>query len=98
MSREFYEEPPVEYTDTKTGTAADSYGSAVAMDVLCSSYDIFIFDNAAIVKLSPDGTNYGDEFEIPKDSCFSKAATLHTFNIKNKTAGSNARYSVVGHY
>jgi len=84
--------------DTKTGNAPDSYGTALAFDAVCHSVDVFVFDNAALVKRTWDGTNYDDEFEIPADSVFSFDAKTHSINIKNKTSGSTARYSIIGWY
>ena len=84
--------------DTLTGDAPDSYGDAIDLASICQTIDFYIFDNAAMVKVSYDGTNWGDEFEIPADIIVSIDVNVHSFNIKNKTAASVARYSVVGWY
>ena len=85
-----------ENNDTKTGTAADTYGTNIAFDQVATRMDIWIFDNAAMIKRSKDGASFDDEFEVPAGVFYSLDATVHTFNIKNKSAGSNARYSIIG--
>lgn len=82
--------------DTKSGNAPDAYGAAIAFDDIAKRVDFFIFDNTAIVKRSADGTNWDDEFEIPANMVYNVDGTCHSINIKNKTAGSTARYSIVG--
>jgi len=84
--------------DTLIGNAPDDYGAAIALASISQTIDFYIFDNAALVKLSYDGTTWGDEFEIPADTIVSIDVNVHSFNIKNKTAASVARYSVVGWY
>jgi len=84
--------------DTLTGNAPDAYGNAIALAAISQTIDFYIFDNAAIVKTSKNGTDWGDEFEIPANTTVSIDVTVHSFNIKNKTALSVARYSVVGWY
>lgn len=84
--------------ETKSGNASDSYGSAIEFSQACSRVDVFIFDNPAVFKRSRDGVTWDDEFELPADSFYSFDATTLQFNIKNKTGGSTARYSVIGWY
>ncbi|RLC82195.1 MAG: hypothetical protein DRJ03_19385 [Chloroflexi bacterium] len=84
--------------ETKAGNAPDSYGSAIPFSKECGRVDVFVFDNAALLKRSRDGVTWDDEFELPADSFYSFDATTKEFKIKNKTAGSTARYSVVGWY
>ena len=99
MSRPFYKTPKVLQNDTKAGTAADAYlGTPLAFDKVCETVDVFIFTNAAIVKRSRDGTNWDDEFEAPADTMYSFDCKTHSINIKNKTAGNNAVYSIVGFF
>lgn len=98
MSRAFYKTPKVEINDTKSGNAPDAYGVAIALDAICENVDVFIFDNAAMVKRTRNGTNWDDPFEVPANTCFSFECKTHSINIENKTAGSIARYSIVGWY
>jgi len=85
-----------EKNDTKAGTAPDSYGAAIAFDTIVSRVDIFIWDNPAMVKRSPDGIIWHDEFEVPAGTMYSFDCVTHSFNIRNKSAGLVARYSVIG--
>lgn len=97
MSREFAKAPKCQQNDTKIGTASDAYlGTPLAFDSVCQKVDIFIWTYAAMVKLTRDGTNWDDEFEVPADSVYTPDRKVHSINIKNKTAGSNARYQFVG--
>ena len=87
-----------EHNDTKKGTASDDYGSDILFDSIVSRVDVFIWDNDAIIKrINADG-NYEDEIEIPAGTMYSFDCSTKGFNIKNKTAGQNARYQVVGWY
>jgi hypothetical protein len=85
-----------EYNDTKSGNAPNTYGAAIQFDKTVSRVDIWIWDNAAIFKRTSDGLVWNDEIEIPANTTFHFDASTHSFNIKNKTAGSVARYQVVG--
>jgi hypothetical protein len=98
MARPFYKTPRVILDDVKSGTAADAYGVAIAMDLRCSMFTLFINAYAAIIKTSPDGINWGDEYEISAGLAISRDLALHSFNIKNKTAGQNATYQMIGSY
>jgi len=85
----------IEHNDTKSGDAPDAYGAAIEFDQVASRLDIFIWDNPAMVKRSLDGAVFDDEFEVPV-GFYSIDAVTASFNIKNKTAASVARYQVVG--
>ena len=85
-------------SETKSGNAPDAYGAAIAFTQTCSRVDVWIFDEAAMLKRSKDGINWDDEFELPADSFYSFDATTLEFNVKNKTGGKTARYSLVGWY
>lgn len=98
MSRPFYKTPKVQNNDTKAGNAADDYGTALAFDATCETVDVFVFDNSAIIKRTPDGTTYDDEIEVPANTMYSFTCKTHSINIKNKTASSTARYQIVGYY
>lgn len=84
--------------DTKSGNAPNSYGDAIVFDEICSRIDITTWDNAAMVKISPDGSNWDDEFEIPTGVIYSIDQKVHSINIKNKAADSVARYQFVGRW
>jgi hypothetical protein len=85
-----------EYNDTWAATAADAYGAAKTFDQVASRVDVFLFDNPAIIKRSRDGTTYQDEVELIAPGVYCYDATTVSINIKNKTAGSNARFQIVG--
>jgi len=84
------------HNDTKTGSAPDAYAGPITFDQRVSRVDIWIWDNAAIVKGSFDGTNFDDEIEIPANVAVSIDVCWLAFDIKNKTAGAVARYQVIG--
>lgn len=84
--------------ETKSGTAADAYGAAVAFSEAMGRIDLIIFDNPAVFKRTRDNVVWDDEIELFADAFYSFDATTLQFNIKNKTAGLNARYQVVGWY
>lgn len=87
---------PVSNNDTHSGNAPDTYGTPIQFDDVAIRVDIFVFDNPAIIKRTPDGTTWNDEIEIPANSMYSIDASTHSINIRNKTAGSIARYQIVG--
>lgn len=87
-----------EDNDTKVGNAPDAYAGLQAFDSICSRVDIFVFDNAMMIRRSPDGVRVNDEIEIPANSVFSIDAITASFEVKNETALSVARYSIVGWY
>ena len=100
MSREYsiFAKNVAKQNDTLAGNATDAYGAAIPFATTCVSVDIFIWDNAAVVKRSYDGVTWDDEFEIPANSGYMFDATTLQVKIKNKTAGSVARYSITGWY
>lgn len=85
---------------TYDGTATDAFPAITTFARLQQSEVILIqtWDNALVFKLSEDGVGYEDEQEVDPDknlgSWFHRASA-RGFAIKNKTAGSNARYQVV---
>jgi len=84
------------HNQTKSGTAADTYGTDITFTNTCSRVDVWVWDNPAIIKRSADGITYDDEIEISANSFYSFDCSTKMMNIKNKTAGSNARYQFVG--
>jgi hypothetical protein len=89
---------PFSVNDTKSGNAPDTYETPLTFDQDCGEVDVFIFDNAALIQRSTDGTTWQDEIEIPANTMYSFSATTRAIRIKNKTAGSTARYQIVGWY
>lgn len=87
-----------ERNDTKSGTAADAYGTVISFDSASSRVDIWIDDNPATIKRSYDGLTWDDEIELEANSYYSFDAVTAQLNIKNTTAGSNAVYRIVGWY
>lgn len=85
---------------TYSGTATDAYPAITTFAGLEQSEAILIqtWDNALDFKLSDDGVLYQDENEVDPDknlgSWFHRVSA-RGFAIKNKSAGSNARYQVV---
>lgn len=85
---------------TYDGTTGDAYPAMIQFPNLEQSEAILVqtWDNALTFKLSPDGVNYQDEKEVDPDkdlgSWFHRASA-RGIALKNKTAGSNARYQVV---
>jgi hypothetical protein len=87
-----------EHNDTWADTAANAYGTAKTFDLVASRVDVFLFDNAAYIKRSKDGVTYDDEIELPGGCVYSYDGTTAAINIRNKTADSDARFSIVGWY
>jgi len=84
--------------DSYSGTAGDTLSSAQAMDAICSTIKIMAETNDLTVVLSPDGTDYGDEIDIPADSVQILDIVVHSFKVKNRNAGSNSVYTIEGYY
>lgn len=82
--------------DTKSGNAPNAYAAAIAFDDIVKRLDIFIWDFAAMVKRSANGTDWDDEFEVPANTIFNLDGTCHSINIENKVAGNVARYQFIG--
>lgn len=84
--------------EVKSGDAPDSYGADISFGQECAKIDIQTWNNPCIFKISRDGVNWGDEFEIPGDFFYSLEMTCKAFNIKNKTTGSVCRYQANGFF
>ena len=77
------------------GTAGDDY-EAIPVGGNASRLDIFIWDNPAMIILQLTASAaWGGEFEVPV-GFYSIDIRANYFRIKNKTAGQNARYQVIG--
>lgn len=92
---------PVYYTpghqEIKAGDAPDVYATDIAFAQKVMRLDIFIWDNDALFKRSPDGITMDPETEIPQ-GFYSVDAETKSFNVQNKSSGQTARYQVVGWY
>lgn len=85
----------IERNHTLAGTAGDAWSAELSFEETASRLDIFIWDNPAQVSRKlPSGT-WDWEFEVPV-GFYSIDAVSPGFRIKNKTAGQNSRYQVVG--
>lgn len=80
------------------GSGSDSFVEKTFSQQV-SRLDIFIYDNAAVIKIAKDKvSSYGGEIEIWADSFYSIDALIQRVSVKNKTSGSNARFKLVGWY
>ncbi|RLC84234.1 MAG: hypothetical protein DRI93_03275 [Aquificota bacterium] len=80
------------------GTAGDNF-TTKNFSQQVKVLDVFIYDNPAIIQISRDlVADFGGDIEIWKDAFYSVSALVRRVKIKNKTAGSNARYKLVGWY
>jgi len=80
------------------GSGSDSFVEK-AFNQQVSRLDIFIYDNAAVIKIAKDAvSSYGGEIEILADSFYSIDALIQRVSVKNKTSGANARFKLVGWY
>lgn len=80
---------------TKSGTAPDTYAASYIDAGYQARYVmITIWDNSALITLTWDANYAGDEVELDPGT-YSLSIECRGFKIKNKTAGSNARYQVV---
>lgn len=83
-------------SDSKAGNAPDAFGAAIAFDDVAKRVDVFVWNNDAYIKMSPDGAAWNDNIEIPANTIINMDATAHSINIQNKVAGNIARYQFVG--
>jgi len=88
---------------TYSGNALDAYPAITTFPRLEQSEVIWVqtWDNKLMCKLSEDGVNYEDEFEIDPDknlgSWFHRASA-RGFAVENETAGAVARYQIVAFF
>ena len=87
-----------EHNDTHSGTAPDTYGTAIAFVSVCSRIDIWVDDNPMTIKRTADGITWDDEIQLEANSYYSFDCVTHSINVKNTTAGSVATYRIVGWY
>lgn len=60
--------------------------------------DLSIFDNPALVAFSKDGRNFSAPRELPAGVLSSLDIRVRKFRIRNKTAGSIARYDLTAYF
>ena len=88
---------------TYNGNAADAYPAMTQFTNLEQSEIIWVqtWDNALMFKLSPDAVNYQDELEVDPGKSLGSwyhRASARGFALKNKSAGSVARYQLVAFF
>ena len=88
------------FEDSKVSSATftDDDADQIVYTHVVSRIDVTIWTNPVLMRLSPDGTRWGDWIERNADSEYSLDCAVSKLEIKNKTPGSNARYQLVGWY
>ena len=84
--------------DLEQVTFADDNADQVIFSQVVSRIDLTIWTNPVLFRLSPDGIRWGGWIEQNADSAYSFDCNVAKLEIKNKNAGSNARYQIVGWY
>lgn len=85
----------IEHNETFAGTGSDTDVES-AFTTTSPVIDVFVWDFPAIFKRSNNGTTYDSDIEIPAGTMYSFDCRTKSTKIKNKTAGSNARWQIVG--
>lgn len=84
--------------DVFRDTAADAYGSMLTFTEQSIYIIAQVWDQKALIQLSYDGQTYQKELEIDPEKNFGSIIRKFAgrgFRIKNKDAGSTARYQVM---
>lgn len=97
LQREFIEKPPINNLEIISGTGTDSFAEKVFSRFI-RELEIRIFTNPAIIQISKDGVNYSSDVGYWGDFDWGKEGPFKSVKIKNKTAGSNCEYYLVGFY
>ena len=79
-------------------TFTDDDADQITYATTVSRVDVTVWTNAVYFRLSPDGTRWGGWIERNADSEYSFDCSVSKLEIKNKDAGQNARYQLVGWY
>lgn len=79
-------------------TFPDDEADQIVYTHVVSRIDITIWTNPVLLRLSPDGTRWGDWIERNADSEYSFDCAVTKLEIKNKTPTQNARYQLIGWY
>ncbi len=85
-------------THHAAGSAPDTTPREIQFNPPAMRIDIAIFDQAALVSFSSDGTFYSTEREFPAGLFSSLDQMVRSLRIRNKTALSIARYDVTAFY
>jgi len=82
--------------DPLAGDAADAWSAALPLAFYTTYLSLECWANALEVQLSYDGTTFQDAFEIDKDRPLIIPFQARAVKVKNKDAGSTARYQIAG--
>lgn len=77
-------------------TAADGLAGETAWSAIVSRIDVWVWDNPLILKLKTKEPTIGGEIEIPADTFFSFDSACISYDYKNKTAGNDSRFQLLG--
>ncbi len=87
-----------ETNDVKTGTSANAYVGGIAFDGIAQKVEIWAYTNDVLVKRTPDGTTYHDEWTVEKGSYHLIDISTHSIDIKSKVAGVHSTYQIIGYW
>lgn len=79
-------------------TADDDDPITVEATTIWSGFDIVIIKETASIRLTPDGTRWGEWFTINPGEALSKDLVVHTLEIKNASAGKDHEARIWGYY
>ena len=88
----------IEDNEVFTHTFVNDDPKIETFDHVVARVDMTIWTNPVLFRHSPDGTRWGAWIEVNADCAYSFDCNVKKIEIKNKTAGSNARYQIVGWY
>ena len=80
------------------GSAPDNVPVTIEFEPACMRIDLGVFDNSALISFSSDKIFYGTEREFPGGLFLSLDEWVNAVRIRNKLAGSVARYDITGYY
>jgi hypothetical protein len=85
-------------THHAAGTAPDTVPMTIEFEPPAIRFDVAIFDNAAMISMSPDKIYYTTEREFSAGVFFSLDQWVNAIRIRNKVAGSPARYDISAYF
>lgn len=80
------------------GNAPNTTPQQIDFNPPCMRFDLFIFDNPALVSFSSDGIFFSTAREFSAGLAASLDQLVQSVRIVNKTNGSVARYDFTGYY
>jgi len=83
--------------DVGSGAGSDTFVEKVFSDE-CGAVVVTVWDNPAIIQWHASDASYGGDVEVEADSRFTIPAKVKAIRVKNKNAGSAARWQAVGFY